>query len=111
MKCAGLKEWCKWLEVGGPDPVVDKGRGKVKEKEVATSLRGGEKCKKKKMTVKVVSDNDDIVKVLGPSGKRPGFDPGLFLKWLDQLTRAVEEMTRQMCWVADATCSVARGNE
>ena len=38
MKCTGLKEWCKWLEVGGPGLVVDKAKGKVKEKEVATSL-------------------------------------------------------------------------
>jgi len=37
MKCAGLKEKCEWLEVGGPGPVVDKGKGKVKEKEAATS--------------------------------------------------------------------------
>jgi len=38
MKCTGLKERCEWLEVGGPGPVVDKAKGKVKEKEVATSL-------------------------------------------------------------------------
>jgi len=31
MKCAGLKEKCEWPEVGGPDLVVDKGKGKVKE--------------------------------------------------------------------------------
>jgi len=37
MKCAGLKEWCEWLEVGGLDLVVDKAKGKAKEKEVATS--------------------------------------------------------------------------
>jgi len=35
MKCVGLKERCEWLEVGGPGPVVEKGKGKVKE--VATS--------------------------------------------------------------------------
>jgi len=33
MKCAGLKEKCEWPEVGGPGPVVDKGKCKEKEKE------------------------------------------------------------------------------
>ena len=47
----------------------------------------------------------------GPSGKQSRFDPDLFLEQLDRLTGAVEEMTRQMCRVADATRSVARGNE
>jgi len=109
MKCAGLKERCKWPEVGGPGPVVDKGKGKVKE--VVTLPRGGEKRKKKKMVAKVVIDNNNNNKVLGPSGQRSRFDPGPFLEWLDRLTGAVEEMTRQMRRVADATCSVARGNE
>jgi len=63
------------------------------------------------MAVKVADDDNDIVKVPGPSGKRSGFDPGPFLEQLDQLTRAVEEMTSQMLWVADATRSVARGNK
>jgi len=107
MKCAGLKERCEWPEVGGPGPVVDKGKGKA----VATSPRGREKRKKKKTVAKVVIDDDDIVEVPGPSGKRSGFDPGPFLERLDRLTRAVEEMTGQMRQVADATCSVARGNE
>jgi len=62
------------------------------------------------MVVKV-DDDDDIVEVPGPSGQRSGFNPGPFLERLDRLTRAVEEMTRQMCWVEDATCSVVRGNE
>jgi len=108
MKCAGLKEQCEWLEVGGPGLVVDKGKGKVKE--VTTSLRGGEKRKKKKTVVKV-DDNNEIVKVPGPSGKRSGFDPDPFLEWLDRLTGAVEEMTGQMRRVVDATRSMARGNE
>ena len=111
MKCAGLKEWCKWPEMGGWGLVVDKAKGKAKEKEVATSPRGGEKCKKKKTVVKVANNDDNIVKVLGPSGKRSGFDPGPFLERLDQLTRVVEEMTGQMRWVVDATRSVARGNK
>jgi len=110
MKCAGLKEQCEWLEVGGPGLVADKGKGKVKEQGAATSPRGGEKQKKKKM-VKVVIDDDDIVEVPGPSGQRSGFDPGPFLEQLDRLTGAVEEMTGQMRRVADATRSVARGNE
>ena len=63
------------------------------------------------MVAKVVINNNDIIKVLGPSGKWSGFDPGPFLEWLDRLTRAVEEMTGQMHQVADATRSVARGNE
>jgi len=58
-----------------------------------------------------VDDNDEIVKVPGPSGKRSGFDPDPFLEWLDWLTGAVEEMTGQMRRVADATRSVVRGNE
>jgi len=102
MKCAGLKERCEWPEVGGPGPVVEKGKGKA----VATSPQGGEKRKKKKTVAKVV-----IVEVLGPSGQQSGFDPGLFLERLDRLTGAVKEMTRQMRQVADATRSVARGNE
>jgi len=109
MKCAGLKERCEWPEVGGPGLVVDKGKGKAKE--VAMSPRGGEKRKKKKMAAKIVDGNDDIVEVPGPSGKRSGFDPGPFLEWLDRLTGAVEEMSGQMCRVADATRSVARGNK
>jgi len=107
MKCAGLKEQCKWPEVGGLGPVADKGKGKA----VTTSPRGGEKRKKKKTVAKVVIDDDDIVEVLGPSGQRSRFDPGPFLERLDRLTRAVKEMTGQMHWVADATCSVARVNE
>jgi len=88
---------------------VDKGKGKAKE--VATLPRGGEKCKKKKVAAKVVDGDDDIVEVPGPSGKRSGFDPGPFLERLDRLTGAVEEMSGQMHRVADATRSVARGNE
>jgi len=110
MKCTGLKERCEWPEVGGPGPVADKGKGKAKEQGAATSPRGGEKWKKKKMA-KVVIDDDDIVKVPGPSGQQSGFDPGPFLERLDRLTGAVEEMTGQMRRVADATCLVARGNE
>jgi len=112
MKCAGLKERCEWPEVGnaGSGSGGDKAKGKAKEKEVVTSPRGGEKRKKKKTVAKVV-DDDDIIEVLGPSGKRSGFDPGPFLERLDRLTGAVEEMTGQMRRVADATRSVARGNE
>jgi len=110
MKCAGLKEQCEWPEVGGPGPVVDKAKGKVKEKEVAMSPRGGKKHKKKKTAAKV-DDDDDIIEVLGPSGKRSGFDPGPFLERLDWLTGTVEEMSSQMRRVADATRSVARGNK
>jgi len=110
MKCAGLKEQCEWPEVGGPGPVADKGKGKVKEQGAATSPRGGEKRKKKKMA-KVVIDDNDIVEVPGPSGQQSGFDPGPFLERLDRLTRAIEEMTRKMRRVVDATCLVVRGNE
>jgi len=107
MKCAGLKERCEWPEVGGPGPVVEKEKGKAKE--VATSPRGGEKRKKKKTVAKVVDDND-IVEIPGPSGQRSGFNPEPFLERLDRLTGAVK-MTGQMHRVADATRSVARGNE
>jgi len=112
MKCAGLKERCEWPEVGNARSGSggDKAKGKTKEKEVATSPRGGEKRKKKKTVAKVV-DDDEIVEMLGPSGKWSGFDPGPFLERLDRLTGAVEEMTGQMRRVADATRLVARGNE
>ena len=63
MKCARLKERCEWPEVGGPGPVVDKGKGKAKE--VVMLPRGGEKRKKKKTVAKVV-DDDEIVEVPGP---------------------------------------------
>jgi len=109
MKCAGLKERCEWPEVGNAGS--GSGGDKVKEKEVATSPRGGKKHKKKKTAAKIANDDDNIVEVLGLSGKRSGFDPGPFLERLDRLTGAVEEMTGQMCQVADATRSVARGNE
>jgi len=108
MKCMGLKERCEWPEIGGLGPVVDKGKGKVKE--VATSPRKGEKRKKKKTVAKVDNDND-IVEVPGPSGQWSGFNPEPFLERLDRLTRAVEEVTGQMRRVADATRSVVRGNE
>jgi len=112
MKCAGLKEQCEWPEVGntGSRSGGDKVKGKVKVKEVATSPRGGKKCKKK-TAVKVANNNNDIIEVPGPSGKWSRFDPGPFLERLDRLTGAVEEMTGQMLRVADATHSVARGNE
>ena len=89
MKCAGLKEKCKWPEVAGLGLVVDKGKGKAKEKEVATSLRGGEKCKKKKTMAKVIVDDDEIMEVVGPSGSRSGFNTGPFLEWMDRLTATV----------------------
>jgi len=110
MKCASLKEKCKWPEVVGPGPVVDKGKGKVKEKEVATSPRGGEKRKKKKMA-KVVIDDEEIVEVAGPSGSRSGFNTRPFLEQMDRLTTAVEAMTRQMAWIVDSMRSVSRSND
>jgi len=102
MKCAGLKEKCEWPEVAGPGPVVDKGKGKVKEKEVATSPRGGEKRKKKKTMVKVVDNNNKIVEVAGPSGSRSGFNTGPFLERMDRLTATVEAITGQMARIADS---------
>jgi len=110
MKCAGLKERCKWPEVGGPGPVVDKGKGKAKENEAATSPRSGEKRKKKKMA-KVVVDDDKVVEVAGPSGSRSSFNTGPFLEQMDRLTAAVEAMTGQMAWIADSTWSVSRSND
>jgi len=111
MKCAGLKEKCEWPEVAGPGPVVDKGKGKAKEKEVATSPQGGEKRKKKKTTAKVVIDDDEIVEVAGLSGSRSGFNNGPFLERMDRLTATVEVMTRQMARIADSTRSVSRSND
>jgi len=111
MKCAGLKERCEWPEVGGPGPVVDKGKGKAKEKEAATSLRGSEKRKKKKTTAKVVIDDNEIVEVAGPSGLRSGFNTGPFLERMDRLTAAVEAMTGQMARIVDSTWTVSRSND
>ena len=71
-------DWTPYRSRPGLDS--DKAKGKVKEKEVATSPRGGEKCKKKKTAAKVANDNDNIVEVPGPSGKQSGFDPGPFLE-------------------------------
>jgi len=78
MKCARLKEQCKWLEGGGLGLVVDKAKDKAKEG--ATSPQGGEKRKKKKTVAKVGNGDDDIIEVPGPSGQWSGFDPGLFLE-------------------------------
>jgi len=110
MKCTGLKERCKWPEVGGPGPVVDKGKGKAKENEAATSPRGGEKRKKKK-TAKVVVDDDEVVEVVGPSRSRSGFNTGPFLERMDRLTATVEAMTGQMARIADSTWSVSQSND
>ena len=111
MKCAGLKEKCEWPEVAGPGPVVDKGKGKAKEKEVATSPRGGEKRKKKKTTAKVIVDDKEIAEVAGPSGLRSGFNTSPFLERMDRLTAAVEAMTSQMARIADSTRSVSWSND
>jgi len=82
MKCTGLKEWCEWPEVGNARSRSggDKAKGKAKEKEVATSPRGGEKHKKKKTVAKIANDDNDIVEVPGPSGKWSRFDPRPFLE-------------------------------
>ena len=110
MKCASLKEKCEWLEVAGLGPVVDKGKGKAKEKEVVTSPRGGEK-QKKKTTAKVVIDDDKIVEVAGLSGSRSSFNTGPFLEWMDRLTATVEAMTGQMAQIADSMRSVSQSND
>jgi len=110
MKCAGLKERCEWPEVGGPGPVVGKGKGKAKENEAATSPRGGKKRKKKKMA-KVDDDNDEVVEVAGPSGLRSGFNTGPFLERMDRLTAVVEVMTGQMAQIADSMRSVSWSND
>jgi len=110
MKCAGLKEKCEWPEVGGPGPVVDKGKGKAKEQGTATSPRGGEKRKKKK-TAKIVIDDNETVEVAGPSGSKSGLNSGVFLERMDKLTAAVEAMTGQMARIADSTRSVSRSND
>jgi len=110
MKCAGLKEKCEWPEVGGPGPVVDKGKGKAKEQGTAMSPQGSEKRKKKK-TAKIVIDDDEIVEVAGPSGSKSGLNSGVFLERMDKLTAAVEAMTGQMARIADSTRSVSRSND
>ena len=85
-----------------------KGQSKGEGGGDVTARRG--EAEEEKTVAKVV-DDDEIVEVPGPSGKRSGFDPDPFLERLDRLTGAVEEMTGQMRRVADATRSVARGNE
>jgi len=96
--------------VGGPGPVVDKGKGKAKEQGTATSLQGGEKRKKKK-TAKIVIDNNEIVEVAGPSGSKSGLNSGVFLERMDKLTAAVEVMTGQMARITDSTRSVSQSND
>jgi len=110
MKCASLKEKCEWPEVRGPSPVVDKGKGKVKEKEVAMSPQGGKKHKKKTMA-KVIVDDDKIVEVADLSGSRSRINSGAFLEWMDRLTAMVEVMTGQMAQIADSTSSVLQSND
>jgi len=110
MKCARLKEKCEWPEVGGPGPVVDKGKGKAKEQGTVMSPRGGEKRKKKK-TAKIVIDDDEIVEVAGLSSSKSGLNSGVFLERMDKLTAAVEAMTGQMAWIADSTRSISWSND
>jgi len=100
MKCAGLKERCEWLEVGGGQ---GKGQG---ERE-----RGGEKRKKRKKTAKVVIDDDEVAEVVGLSGSRSGFNTSPFLEQMDRLTVVVEAMTRQMARIMDSMWSVSRSND
>jgi len=110
MKCASLKEKCEWPEVGGLGLVVDKGKGKAKEKEVATSLRGSEKRKKKK-TAKVIINDGEIVEVVGPSRSRSGFNTSPFLERMDRLTATVEAKMGQMSRITDSTQSVSQSND
>jgi len=97
--------------VGGPGLVVDKGKGKAKEKEVAMSPQGGEKRKMMKMTAKVINDDDEIMEVSGPSRSRSSFNTRPFLEWMDRLTAAVEVMTGQMAQITDSMRSVLRSND
>ena len=69
-RCTGLKEKCKWLEVGGTG--VEKGKGKESEKLVIVSPCGGEKRKRTKKAAAKDNDNDndndnEIKEVAGPS--------------------------------------------
>ena len=107
-RCAGLKEKCEQAEVktGGSGSSVDK----AKTKAVATSQRGGEKQKKVKKTVAVVVDNE-IQEVAGPSksGSR-GSGNQAFLDRMDRLVESMGELTREVRWMRQAQCSVARSN-
>ena len=102
-RCTGLKEKCKWPEVGGTG--VGKGKGKELEKLVVASLCGGEKCKRTKKAVAKDDDNDiEVEEVTGPlkgkgkervrSGSRSrSGDNDQIVQGLDQLVVVVERLT------------------
>ena len=101
-RCAGLKEKCKWSEVGGAG--VGKGKGKEPEKPVIVSPHGGEECKwTKKAAAKDDHDDNEIKEVAGPlkgkgkerarSGSGSG-DNDWIVQGLDWLVMAVEKLTK-----------------
>ncbi|KIM58420.1 hypothetical protein SCLCIDRAFT_28079 [Scleroderma citrinum Foug A] len=117
-RCAGLKEKCKWPEVGGTG--VGKGKGKEPEKPVIASPHGGEKCKRtKKAAAKDDDNNDKIEEVTGPlkgkgkervrsgSGSRSG-DNNWIVQGLDWLVVAVEKLTKGVRIMTVAHKSVAQ---
>ena len=102
-RCAGLKEKCEWLEVGGTG--VEKGKGKELEKPVIVSPRGGEKRERtKKAAAKDDDDDVEIEEVAGllkgkgkerarsGSGSGSG-DNDWIVQGLDRLVVVVEKLT------------------
>ena len=103
-RCMGLKEKCKWPEVGGTR--IGKGKGKELEKLVIVSPHGGEKCKRmKKAAAKDDNDNIEIEEVARPSkgkgkervrsrsGSRSGENDWI-VQGLDRLVVVVEKLTK-----------------
>ena len=101
-RCTGLKEKCKWLEVGGTG--VGKGKGKEPEKLVLALPHSGEKHKRTKKAVAKDDNDNEIKEVAGPSkgkGKersRSGSGSGSgdndrIVQGLDRLVVAVEKLT------------------
>jgi len=94
---------------GGTRSGSGQGEGQGEKQGTATSPRGGEKQKKKKM-VKIVIEDDKIVEVAGLSSSKSRFNSGAFLERMDKLTATVEAMTGQMARIADSTQSVSWSN-
>jgi len=93
--------------------VCDTGSGvdKGKSKAVATSPRGGEKCKKVKKLVAIVDDNE-IQEVAGPSKAGSGGSGNqAFLERMDRLVESMGELTREVRQMRQTQRAVVRSND
>jgi len=108
-RCAGLKEKCERPEVenGSAGSGVDKGKSKA----IATSPRGGKKCKKVKKSVAVVIIVE-IQEVAGPSKAGSGGSGNqAFLDRMDWLVESMGELTGEVHQMRQAQRVVARSND